>query len=103
MEYVSHFNQRMTIYSRNKALMCKVFPSSLEPLAMRWFGGLGESSIGSYKELTKAFNARFVTCSKIPKPLNSLLSMAMREGETLKTYSDRYQELFIEIDGDCGC
>ena len=80
--------------------MCKVFPSSLEPIAMRWFGGLEESSIGSYKELTKAFNARFVTCSKIPKPLNSLLSMAMREGETLKTYSDRYQELFIEIDGD---
>ena len=80
--------------------MCKVFPSSLEPIAMRWFGGLEESSIGSYKELTKAFNARFVTCSKIPKPLDSLLSMAMREGETLKTYSDRYRELFIEIDGD---
>ena len=100
MEHVRHFNQRMTIYSRNKALMCKVFPSSLEPIAMRWFGGLEESSIGSYKELTKAFNARFVTCSRIPKPLDSLLSMAMRKGETLKTYSDRYQELFIEIDGD---
>ena len=44
--------------------MCKVFPSSLEPIAMRWFGGLEESSIGSYKELTKAFNARFVTAAR---------------------------------------
>ena len=26
--------------------------------------------------------------------------MAMREGETLKTYSDRYWEMFKEIDGD---
>ena len=26
--------------------------------------------------------------------------MAMREGETLKTYSDRYWETFNEIDGD---
>ncbi|XP_075663345.1 uncharacterized protein LOC142632918 [Castanea sativa] len=26
--------------------------------------------------------------------------MAMREGETLKTYSDRYWEMFNEIDGD---
>ena len=26
--------------------------------------------------------------------------MAMREGETLKTYFDRYWEMFNEIDGD---
>ena len=27
-------------------------------------------------------------------------SLSMREGETLKTYSDRYWEMFNEIDGD---
>ena len=32
--------------------------------------------------------------------LDSLLSMTMTEGETLKTYSDRYWEMFNEIDGD---
>ena len=32
--------------------------------------------------------------------MNSLLSMAIREGETLKTYLDRYWEMFNEIDGD---
>lgn len=46
------------------------------------------------------FGARFVTCSRIPIPLDSLLSMAMREGESLKSYFDRYWELFNEIDGD---
>ena len=30
----------------------------------------------------------------------SLLSLSMQEGETLKTYSDRYWEMFNEIDGD---
>ena len=35
IEYVSHFNQRMAVHSRNEALMCKVFPSSLGPVAMR--------------------------------------------------------------------
>ena len=34
------------------------------------------------------------------RSLDSLLSMNMREGETLKTYSDRYWEMFNEIDGD---
>ena len=47
-----------------------------------------------------AFGARFVTCSRVPKPLDSLLYMAMREGETLKTYSDRYWETYNELDGD---
>ena len=100
MEHVSHFNQRMAIHSRNEVLICKVFLSSLRPVAMRWFDGLEEGSIGFYEELTRAFGAWFVMCSMVPRPLNSLVSMAMREGETLKTYSDRYWETFNEIDGD---
>ena len=40
VEYVSQFNQRMAVHSKNEALMCKVFPSSLGPVAMRWFNGL---------------------------------------------------------------
>ena len=51
MEHVSHFNQRMALHSKNDALMCKVFPPSLRPMAMRWFDGLGASSIDSFKEL----------------------------------------------------
>ena len=80
--------------------MCKVFPSSLGPVAMRWFDALEEGSIRSFEELTRAFGARFVTCTRVPKPLDSLLSMAMREGETLRTYSNRYWETYNEIDGD---
>ncbi|XP_075659840.1 uncharacterized protein LOC142629682 [Castanea sativa] len=100
VEHVSHFNQKMAIYSNNEALMCRVFPSSLGPVAMRWFDALAEGSLKSFEELTRAFGARFITCSRIPKPLDALLSMSMREGETLKTYSDRYWEMYNEIDGD---
>ena len=32
--------------------------------------------------------------------MGSLLSMSIWEGETLKVYSDRYWEMFNEIDGD---
>ena len=90
VEHVSHFNQRMAVHSRNEALMCKVFPSSLGPVAMRWFDGLGVGSIDSFKELTRIVGSRFFTCSKVPRPLDSLLSLSIREGETLKIYSDRY-------------
>ena len=96
VKHVSHFNQRMVVHSKSKALMCKVFLSSLGPVAMRWFNSLKEGFINSLKELTRAFGASFVTCSKAPWPLDSLLSMV----KTLKTYFDRYWKMFNEIDRD---
>ena len=80
--------------------MCKVFPLSLCPTAMRWFNRLEKGLIGSFEELTRAFVARFMTCSRVLRPLDYLLSMAMKEGESLKTYSDRYWELLNEVNGD---
>ena len=51
VEHVSQFNQRMAIHSKDEALMCKVFLSSLGPVAMSWFDGLKPNSIGSFKQL----------------------------------------------------
>ena len=65
---------------------------------MRWFDGLKPNSIGSFKQLIHAFGSRFITCSRVPRPLDSLLSLSMREGETLKAYSDRYWEMYNEIE-----
>ena len=90
VEHVSQFNQRMVIHSKDKALVCKVFPSSLGSIVMRWFDGLRPNSINSFKQLTQAFGSLFITSSRVPRPLDSLLSLSMQEGETLKAYSDRY-------------
>ncbi|XP_023924066.1 uncharacterized protein LOC112035475 [Quercus suber] len=90
----------MTIYSKNEALTCKIFPFNLKPMAMRWFYSLEKSFIHSYDELTRAFGARFVTCSRVPKPFDSLIVMSMKEGETLRAYSDQYWELYNEIRGN---
>ena len=100
VEHVSYFNQKMIVHSKDEALMCNVFPSSLGPVAMRWFDGLRADFIDSFKELTWAFGSRFITCSRVSRPLDSLLSLSMRKEETLKTYSDRYWEMFNKIDGD---
>ena len=66
VEHVSHFNQRMVVHSKNEALVCKVFPSNLGLVVMRWFDGLATGSINFFKELTQAFGSRFITYSKVP-------------------------------------
>ena len=90
VEHVSQFNQRMAIHSKDEALMCKVFPSNLGLVAMRWFDRLKANSVNSFKELTQAFGSLLIMCSRLPRPLELLLSLSMRESETLKMYSDRY-------------
>ena len=100
LEHVSHFNKKMAVHSGNEALMSKVFPSSLRLVAIHWFDALEERSITSFEKLTRAFGARFITCNKVPRPVDSLLSMMKREEEILKTYLDRYWEMYKEIDGD---
>ena len=68
-------------HTHNDALMCKVFPSSLEPIALRWFNGLRKGSIHSFVELIQEFGARFVTYSWVSQPVDVLLSMKIRVGD----------------------
>ena len=68
---------------------------------MRWFDSLKADSISSFQKLTQAFGSRFVTCHRVPQSLASLLSVSMREGETLKSYSDRFWEMYNEMEDDC--
>ena len=100
VEHVNQFKQKMAVYSQDKTLMCRVFPSSLGPMPMRWFDGLRTNSISSFKKLTQSFCSRFITCSRVPQPLDSLLSLLMREGECVKAFVERYWEMFNEIDGN---
>ena len=66
VEHISQFKQKMAVHSQDAALMCRVFPSNLGPMPMRWFDGLKTNSISSFKKLTQSFYSRFITCSRVP-------------------------------------
>ncbi|GFS32499.1 hypothetical protein Acr_00g0023020 [Actinidia rufa] len=56
--HVSHGRQMMALWNHMDALMCRVFPSSLEDLGLKWFNRLPPGSIESFYQLTKSFVAR---------------------------------------------
>ena len=66
---------------------------------MRWFNGLRKGSIRNFRELMQAFGLRFITCSRVPQLIVSLLFVRIRSGETLRFYANRYWELYNEIGG----
>ena len=90
VEHVSHYVQMMYLHSHNDTLMCKVFRSSLGPTALRWFNGLRKGSIHSFAELIQEFRVRFMTCSRVPQLVDTLLSMKMGAKETLRSYTSQY-------------
>ena len=95
-EHVSHYIQIMSLYNQNDALMCKVFPSKHGSTALRWSR---KGSIHNFGELIQKFGARFMTCSRVPQPVDVLLSMKMGIGKIFWSYANRYWELYNEIGG----
>ena len=97
--HISHFKQSMALHLNNDALMCRMFPSSLGPVSLRWFNRLEHSLIHSWDEMAEAFILWFITNNQKLKELDSFLSMSMKNSESLKNYSSRYWEVYNEVDG----
>ena len=85
--HLSRNRQAMAIHNSNSALMCRVFPLSLGEVGLRWFDRLEHGSIRSWKEMSEIFTTRFITNTRKPKEIDSLLALTMKAGETLKSYS----------------
>jgi hypothetical protein len=99
--HIGHYHQSMALSRNNDPLMCRLFPSSLGEVAMRWFNQLGVRTIYSWDQLAEAFVARFITNSRKRKEMGSLLTMKLEANETLKDYSTRFWETYNDIES-CG-
>ena len=100
VEHVSQFKQKIAVHSQDEALMCRVFPSSLRRYADEMVWWAKDKFYQFLQETYPSFCSRFITCSRVPQPLDSLLSISMKEGESVKAYAERYWETFNEINGD---
>ena len=97
--HIGHYHQRMALSRRNDALMCKLFPSSLEEVALRWFNQIDLGTISSWDQIAEAFVGRFITNNRKPKVMDALMTMKLGHNESIKNYAARYSETYNEIDG----
>uniref|UniRef100_A0A2N9EQY4 RNA-directed DNA polymerase n=1 Tax=Fagus sylvatica TaxID=28930 RepID=A0A2N9EQY4_FAGSY len=96
--HLSRYWQSMALHTSNDPLMCRIFLSSLGEVGLRWFNRLDHRSIRSWQEMSESFTARFITNTRKPKEIDALLALKMKAGETLKSYSARYWEVYNDID-----
>ena len=53
--HLSRYRQAMALHNSNDSLMCRVFPSSLGEVGLRWFDRLEHGFIHSWKEMSQVF------------------------------------------------
>ncbi|GFS40195.1 hypothetical protein Acr_00g0067060 [Actinidia rufa] len=87
--HISHFRQMMVLWNHLDALMCRVFPSSLGDLGLKWFDKLLSGAISSFLQLFKSFMTQFVINAKAPKGISSPLTLRKSKNETLRNYNKR--------------
>ncbi|GFZ14587.1 hypothetical protein Acr_24g0007770 [Actinidia rufa] len=95
---INHVRQMMALWNHLDALMCRVFPSSLGDLGLKWFDLLPGRSIGSFHQLTESFVARFVINTKALKGVGSFLTLRKGQNESLCNYNKHYWETYNEIE-----
>ncbi|PSR88326.1 DEAD-box ATP-dependent RNA helicase [Actinidia chinensis var. chinensis] len=96
--HLSHIRKMMALWNHMDALMCRVFPSSLGNLGLKWFDKLLVGSIKSFHQLIELFVAQFVINTRVLKGVSSLLTLRKGKNKTICNYSKRYWKTYNEIE-----
>jgi len=87
----------MTLYKTDKALWCKLFPTTLQEGPLGWFTKLPTSSVGSFKDLTTKFITQYATSRPHHTSSLSLLNVKQEKGESLRAFMDRFSKVCMSI------
>ena len=98
INYVRHHRQTMALYEHDDALMCRVFPSSLEGPALNWYHSLPSNSIHSFIDICSTFIGQYSTHRDMKKGLDYLFTVQMWHMESLKDYIRRSRLEFAKVE-----
>ncbi len=97
--HIDHYHHRMALWRYKDLLMCRIFPSSLGEVALRWFNQLERGTIRYWSQMAEVFMGRFITNNRRSRGLDTLMVIRLGSNESLKDYSARFWETYNDIDG----
>ncbi|GKV40350.1 hypothetical protein SLEP1_g48007 [Rubroshorea leprosula] len=96
-DHLHAFYSCMQAQNTSESLMRKIFPSTLRANARTWYYCLPPRSISSYSEMAFAFSIKFSSRRLIRKTTSELMRVKQRDGESLKNYMSRFNDVVLEV------
>ena len=97
IQHLRAYQVKVAVHSYDDYLMCRVFSSSVNGLALEWFYSLSSRSLRSFKEISDAFFNQYTLRQEFKKNNNHLLTIKMKSGETFKHYIDYFQNHMVIV------
>ncbi|KAK1384044.1 hypothetical protein POM88_021779 [Heracleum sosnowskyi] len=91
------FSNALPLQPTNDTVKCRAFPQTLAGMAQRWYSRLPPNSIGSFKELSKAFINQFVSGRVHEKSSASLMGIQQGKNEALRDYINRFTREALKV------
>uniref|UniRef100_A0A2N9I8K3 Uncharacterized protein n=1 Tax=Fagus sylvatica TaxID=28930 RepID=A0A2N9I8K3_FAGSY len=98
LDYLDSFRTIMRLHGVSDEIMCRTFLTNLRGSARTWFNQLETGSIDTFAQLSRAFIDNFIGGRRSARPANYLLNIRQREGESLRSYVQRFNKEAVQID-----
>jgi len=96
-EHLNIFRTQMTLYTIDRTIWCKVFPTSLREGPFGWFSNLPLNSIASFDALELKFTTQYATSRPHRTSSMSFLNVKQERGESLRAFMDRFSKVCMSI------
>ncbi|XP_034706692.1 uncharacterized protein LOC117930242 [Vitis riparia] len=97
-DHIMHYRQLMTLDIGNDALLCKVFPASLQGQALSWFHRLPPNSVDNFRDLSEAFVGQYLCSARHKQNISTLQNIKMQENESLREFVKRFGQAVLQLE-----
>nr|CAN81923.1 hypothetical protein VITISV_016003 [Vitis vinifera] len=97
-DHIMHYRQLITLDIGNDALLCKVFPASLQGEALSWFHRLPPNSVGNFRDLSEAFVGQYLCSARHKQNISTLQNIKMQDNESLKEFVKRFGQAVLQVE-----
>ncbi|RVX01472.1 hypothetical protein CK203_017415 [Vitis vinifera] len=88
----------MTLDIGNDALLCKVFPASLQGQTLSWFHRLPPNSVDNFRDLSEAFVGQYLCSARHKQNISTLQNIKMRDNESLREFVKQFGQAVLQIE-----
>ena len=97
-DHIMHYRQLMTLDIGNDALLCKVFPASLQGQALSWFHRLPPNSVDNFRDLSEAFVGQYLYSARQKQNISTLHNIKMQENESWREFVKRFGQVVLQVE-----